>query len=128
VNFVPSDIEYGGFVVTAEKTLRVLADYDCWALWVFAPPRTENVDPADPELGLSPALVDELNRWADDYTATLNRDDPKVSGFPSEPAEREFVARGRRLAEEVRAQMSPDWQVTYYDGERGRDVEIPDPA
>jgi hypothetical protein len=41
---------------------------------------------------------------------------------------REFVARGRRLAEEVRAQVSPGWRVTYYDIELGRDVEIQAPA
>ncbi|WIX91348.1 hypothetical protein [Amycolatopsis sp. DG1A-15b] len=114
--------------MTAEKTLRVLADYDCWALWVFAPPRMENVDPADPELGLSPALVGELNRWADEYTATLNRDDPKASSFMAGAEEREFVARGRRLAEEVRAQVSPDWRVTYFDSDLGRDDEIQAPG
>lgn len=114
--------------MTVEKTLRVLADYDCWALWAFAPPTMENVDPADPELRLSPALVGELNRWADEYTATLNRDNPTASGFLSEAGKREFVARGRRLAEEVRVQVSPDWQVTYYDSELGHDVEIQDPA
>ena len=106
------------------KTLRVLADYDCRPLWVFAPPRMENVDPADPELGLSPALVGELNRWAGEYTATLDRDDPMASGFPSAAAQREFVARGRRLAEEARAELSPDWRVTYYDNELLRDVEL----
>ena len=107
-----------------QKTLRVLADYDCWALWVFAPPRMENVDPADPELGLSQALVGELNRWAGEYAATLDRDDPAASGFPSATAEQEFVARGRRLAGEVRAEMSPDWRVTYHDNGLGRDVEL----
>lgn len=106
----------------------MLADYDCSALWVFAPPRLENIDPAVPELGLSPALVGGLNRWADEYTATLNRDDPKASGFPSAAAEREFVARGRLLAEKVRDQVSPDWRVTYYDSELGRDAEIHAPA
>ncbi|MEU4246912.1 hypothetical protein AB0F15_05820 [Amycolatopsis sp. NPDC026612] len=115
-------------MVTVEKTLRVLADYDCWALWVFAPPRMENVDPADPELGLSPALVGELNRWADEYTATLNRDDPKASSFMAGAEKREFVARGRRLAEEVRAQVSPGWRVTYFDSDLGRDDEIQAPG
>ena len=111
-------------MVTAERKVRVLADYDSWALWVSAPSGMENIDPADPGLGLSPALVRELNRWSSEYTSTLNRDDPLSSGFLSEAAEQEFVVRGRRLAEEVRAQMSPDWRVTYYDSELGRDVEI----
>ncbi|MEU4250797.1 hypothetical protein AB0F15_25655 [Amycolatopsis sp. NPDC026612] len=82
----------------------------------------------DSTLGLSSALIRELNRWADDYTATVNRDDPMTSGFLSEAAEEEFAARGRRLAEEVWAQVSPDWRVTYYDSELGRDVEIPAPT
>lgn len=115
-------------MVTGEKVLRVLADYDCWALWISAPPRMENIDPAGPEFALSPALVSELNGWADEYTATLNRDDPMASGFSSEAAEREFSSRGRRLAEEVRAQVGTDWRVTYYDSELGRDVEIQAPA
>jgi hypothetical protein len=112
--------------MTAKKTLRVLADYDSWALWVSAPPAIGNVDPADPVLGLSPALVRELNRWADDYTATLNRADPMASGFGSEAAEQAFAARGRHLAEAVRAEVGPAWRVTYYDGELGRDVELPE--
>ncbi|ADJ44036.1 hypothetical protein AMES_2213 [Amycolatopsis mediterranei S699] len=112
--------------MTAKKTLRVLADYDCWALWVSGPGESGNLDPADPVLGLSPALVRELNRWADDYTATLNRADPRSSGFGSAAAEQAFVARGRRLAEAVRAEVGSDWRVTYHDGELGRDVEVPE--
>ena len=111
--------------MSAGRTLKVLADYDCWALWVSATAGTVNADPADPRLGLSPDLVAELNRWAEEYTATLNRDDPAASGFPSEEAEREFAARGRRLAEAIRAQVGPEWRVTYYDSGLGRDVEIP---
>ena len=110
--------------MAAEKALRVLADYDSRALWLSSPPTMENVDPADPRLGLDPALVRELNRWADEYTATLNRDEPMASGFLTEAAEHEFVARGRRLAEAVRVQISPGWRITYYDSEVGRDVEI----
>ncbi|MEV5713206.1 hypothetical protein AB0L41_04885 [Amycolatopsis mediterranei] len=113
--------------MTARKTLRVLADYDCWALWGFRPGAMGNIDPADPVLGLSPALVRELNRWADDYTATLNRADPRASGFGSAAAEQAFVARGRRLAEAVRAEVGSAWRVTYHDGELGRDVELPEP-
>jgi hypothetical protein len=125
---MPCQSQSGGFVVTAERVLRVLPDYDCWALWVFAPSGMENIDPADPRLGLSPALVRELNGWSDEYTGTLNRDEPMASGFPSEAAEQEFVAQGRRLAEKVRAEVRPDWRVTYYDSELGRDVEIQGPA
>ncbi|MDX3194108.1 hypothetical protein PV458_37420 [Streptomyces sp. MN03-5084-2B] len=101
-----------------------MADYDCWALWILSNSGTENVAPADPRLGLSSALVHDLNRWSDEYTATLDRDDPMASGFPSDAVEQAFVARGHRLAEEVRAQVSPDWRVIYYDSERGRDVEV----
>jgi hypothetical protein len=115
-------------MVTAETKVRVLADYDSWALWVSTPSGTENIDPAEPRLGLSRALVRKLNQWSSEYTSTLNRDDPLNSGFLSEAAEQEFVVRGRRLAEEVRAQVSPDWRVTYYDSELGRDVDIQAPA
>lgn len=116
-------------MVTAKSgTLRVLADYDCWALWPSTKRGTENVDPADPRLGLSPALARDLNRWADEYTATLDRADPMASGFPSEAAEQDFVAQGRHLAEELRAQVGPEWRVTYYDSGLGRDVEIQGPA
>ncbi|GHG00145.1 hypothetical protein GCM10017567_13660 [Amycolatopsis bullii] len=111
-------------MVTTDKVLRVLADYDCWALWVSAGSGTENVDPADGRLGLSPALVRDLNRWADEYTATLNRDDPIASGFQSEAVEQAFVAEGRHLAGQVRAQVGPDWRVVYYDSELGRDVVV----
>jgi hypothetical protein len=125
---MPCRSQFGGFVVTPERVLRVLPDYDCWALWVFAPPGMENIDPADSRLGLSPALARELNHWADEYTGTLNRDDPTASGFLSAAARQEFVAQGRRLAEKVRVEVSPDWRVMYYDSELGRDVEIQAPA
>ncbi len=60
-----------------------------------------------------------------DYTATLNRADPPASGFGSAAAERAFVARGRRPAEAVRAEVGSAWRITYHDGELGRDVELP---
>src|ERR1051326_5866493 len=106
------------------RTIRVLADYHCHALWIADGSRYENIAPRSPELGLSESLVDELDRWASEYTATLRGDDPLASGFESESAENDFIARGRILASRLKRELGVSWTVTYFDSELRRDLMV----
>ncbi|MEU4219021.1 nucleoside hydrolase [Actinoplanes sp. NPDC026623] len=102
--------------------LRVLPDYHCWALWISGPDVYDNIAPDT--LPLTAELAAGLDGWADEYTATLNDEDPKTSGFASPQEESRFIERGRDLARQVRAQLDDTWTVTYFDLGLRRDVEI----
>lgn len=101
--------------------LRVLPDYDCFPLWL---PSTEryHVDPG--ELGLSQPLTDALLAWADEYDATLDRDDPARSGFETPTHLDAFVARGRELAEQVARETAGRFVVTYFNAATSEDEPI----
>ncbi|GIG57088.1 hypothetical protein Lfu02_14600 [Longispora fulva] len=102
--------------MTAEpRSVRVMADYDCDPLWLIGEGFYANVSPADPRLSLTADLAESLRVWAEEYTGTLNRSDPIASGFPTPEAEREFAARGEELARRVRAELSAEWTVFYFD-------------
>jgi len=106
------------------KNVRVLADYYCFALWVSGEAGYENIAPSAQELGLSEPLARDLDRWAAEYSATLNEDDPVNSGFESEAAENDFYVRGHQLALRVKRELGESWRVSYFDGALRRDVEI----
>jgi hypothetical protein len=102
--------------MTDETTVRVMPDYDCHPLWVHHGENvgdTENVDPHD--LSVSAALAEALDRWADDYDATLDRDDPVDSGFATPAAEEDFAVRGERLARCLKEELGAAARVVYFD-------------
>jgi len=86
--------------------LRLMADYQCWALWWDNPGRVGNVDPV--ELGLTPDLCAALNEWAQRYDDTLNQDDPPNSRFATPEELEAFVRDGEALAARVRAALGVD--------------------
>lgn len=102
------------------KHIRVLADYDCWPTWAGDDLHLEhNLDPHD--LGLPPDLADALVTWSDEFDATLVRDDPASSAFPSPEAETAWNTRGRALASQV-AHALPGSAVRYHDRALQHDV------
>jgi hypothetical protein len=92
------------------RALKLMADYDCWPLWEASPGATGNVDPSD--LPISESLKDRLARWAADFDATLDRDNPSQSGFSTPEEEAAFVARGLTLGTELQAELGPTFQVS----------------
>ncbi|WAP55288.1 hypothetical protein [Streptomyces sp. S465] len=82
----------------------------------------DNVAPDS--LPLSRQLIEDLDRWGDEYEATYNRDDPAISGFPSEEAERSFVERGHMLARRLRDVLDETWRVSYFDQSTASHIEI----
>lgn len=107
-----------------EPTIRVLADYGCYALWVRDGGGYRNADPQAEEFGLSESLASDLNSWASDYSATYHDEDPLASGFDSPSAEGEFINRGRLLAERVQREVGKRWTVFYFDTRVGHDVRV----
>jgi hypothetical protein len=93
------------------RQLQVLSDYDCFPVWRPGPASVENVDPAT--LPVSRELADALMRWAEEYDATLNQEYPADSGFPLERDRRDFLERGRQLADRLARELGPGWRVTY---------------
>jgi hypothetical protein len=104
-----------------EPRIRILADYDCWAVWVLGPgDRIANVPPA--EVTTSTTTQRGLELWADTYTAGLNRADPAASIEWTERERQMFVEWGRALALQVANEKQRP--VDYFDGLLLRDVRI----
>ncbi len=97
------------------RRIKVMADYGCDPLWVRDAEFMDNVSPNAPWLGLSDELIAALDRWAAEFDATLNRDDPRESGFRSPTEQTCFARRGRQLAERVAEEVGVSWSVRWFD-------------
>jgi hypothetical protein len=94
-----------------------MADYECHPLWEAG----ENIDPWS--LGLPGDLAHALSAWGDDYTATLNRSDPRASGFADVPAASAWLLQGAHLAARLREE---GFAVDYFhDGEHAPELVAP---
>lgn len=91
------------------RTLRLMADYQCFPLWEASPGVIGNVDPA--ELPISGALCADLHAWAADFDAVLNMDDPARSAFPDAEAEARFRSQGEALGQRLRAELGEAYAV-----------------
>lgn len=91
--------------------IRVMADYECWPLWWDGDGRVGNIAPSD--LGLSDGLSADLSAWAAAYDATLNRDDPRASGFASSDDDHRFHVQGEHLAARVADELGRTATVRY---------------
>ena len=97
------------------KRVKVMAEYDASPLWALDEGLYGDFPPED--LGLSPELTRDLNTWADEYTSSLNRDDPANSLW-SEPQHRTHEAAGRPLAVRL-ARERPDLMIYILAGATG---------
>lgn len=97
------------------RTVHIYADWKCWPTWVIGEAGAVD-NPAPADLGLSAELSDALVAWADEYDAIFDEDYPPDTAFPSEEAERAWVARGRELAERAAGELGPDTEVRYRSG------------
>lgn len=92
-------------------TIKLMADYDCWPLWWTGEHDPGNIDPST--LPLSSQTLTRLERWSDAFDATLNRADPRASGFPSPAALEAFEQEGAELWLQLRAELALDYIVLY---------------
>jgi hypothetical protein len=102
------------------KTIKLMADYDCFPIWEIFDDGTENIDPE--ALEISNELKQSLNLWSDLYDQTMNIEDPVNSRFASKNLEDEFEREGQRLWSELKKQLSPIYRVLYF-SEESKSVE-----
>jgi hypothetical protein len=93
------------------KQLKLMADYECWPLWLADPDGGYNIDPAD--LPINADLVQRLNNWASAFDSTLDLDAPASAGFANQEALDAFMDEGERLWVLLRNQLHPDYEVRY---------------
>lgn len=94
------------------RTIKLMADYQCFPLWKASPGEVGNIDPEG--LPISEEIKVKLANWARQYDGTLNMDYPPDSGFETAEAEAEFKQEGLRLANQLRIELGPEYEVIIY--------------
>ena len=98
-----------------------MPDYGCFPLWHH---KSDKVGDIDPEaLGISTTLCKKLTDWQNEYDQTLDRTDPRNSGFISKENEVKFVAKGYELALALKAELA-GVQVIYFDIDQLRERNV----
>ena len=92
------------------KRLKLLPDYECFALWDVD--GIENIDPA--KLPISDQLKSRISNWEDAYDGTLNQDDPTESGFNSQEEEASFEKEGRLIWKALKEELGEEYEVSYF--------------
>jgi hypothetical protein len=105
-----------------DAVVRVMAEYECWPVWLLHPTATKNITPE--KLGISQKLSHDLLDWSDVHNSTYKPDDPLRSGFADSGEEREFNERGLALARRLAAELRFRRQVRYFDLIHNQDVPI----
>ena len=95
------------------KTIKLMADYECWPLWCGPAHDPGNINPST--LPLTGETRDRLRRWADAYDATLDPDDPASSDFPSDATREAFEEEGVQLWHTLQVELGADYLVLYQD-------------
>jgi len=93
------------------RKIKLMADYYCHPLWGTSIEDMGDISPED--LPLSSELKDDLNEWAKRFNAILNEDDPASSGFINDEEEQHFMEDGYKLAECLRNELGPDYEIIY---------------
>lgn len=93
--------------------LKLMAEYECWPLWVSSGPadRRGNLDPGD--LPLQETTHRRLEQWARWFETTYQPDDPASSGFAEPAALDAFNREGQLLAELLRAELGDRYEITF---------------
>src|SRR5580704_13813220 len=121
-----SAFDYGRSTVQLAKQLKLMAEYECWPLWVRESELkiSDNIHPA--ELPLDADTVQRLLNWAAAFDSTLNQDDPMSSGFPNPGACRAFEEEGERLWIQLRNHLQPDYEVRFQKSSSGEELADPE--
>lgn len=94
------------------KSIKVMPDYECHALWHHKSELVGDIDPHD--LPISDDLAEAFDSWAIEYDKTLNFDDPgnsKDMGFKNKI---EFAVKGYELAIRLKRELK-NVEVVYFD-------------
>lgn len=97
------------------KRIKVMADYCAHPLWALDEDSYGDFPPE--HLGLSPELARDLNAWAEDFTSSLDPDNPGESLW-SEDQRKVHEAKARPLAVRLAREM-PDRMIYVMDFDAG---------
>lgn len=101
------------------RNIKLMADYECFALW-----DEDSVDNLNPdELPISEELKYRIHRWEDAFDATLNRADPANSGFYTRDDLRRFDEEGLELWRQLRLELGDEYDVRYFSPQRREVIE-----
>jgi hypothetical protein len=102
----------------AHERLEVKWDYFAFPVWSVAD------GSCDPDIPISPALREQLQRWSDDHTdAAWGEKGPDHPDTPAASPEhyREWLARGRKLTQRLQAELGDDFEVIFGETWRSED-------
>ena len=100
--------------------IKLMADYGCDPLWWADADKVGNIDPA--RLPLSQETINHLRKWATDYNATLNWQDPGNSLDLSPEEEAAFEQEGISLWKQLQKELAPNDEVVYFSESLGEVV------
>ncbi|MBS3025791.1 MAG: hypothetical protein HCA25_01500 [Dolichospermum sp. DET50] len=100
--------------------IKLMADYGCDPLWWADADKVGNIDPA--RLPLSQETINHLRKWATDYNATLNWQDPGNSPDLSPEEEAAFEQEGISLWKQLQKELAPNYEVVYFSESLGKVV------
>ena len=103
--------------------IKLMADYGCDPLWWADADKVGNIDPA--RLPLSQETINRLEKWAENYNATLNWQDPANSPDLSSEEEAAFEEEGINLWKRLQTELAPNYQVIYFSELLGKVVNYP---
>ncbi len=96
-----------------KKKLKLMTDYECYPLWEYE--NNELIDNPNPNtLSLCSETIARLEKWANDYDATLNLEDPVSSGFANQEKEAAFELEGINLWNKLKKELGADYEIVYY--------------
>lgn len=92
--------------------IRLMADYGCYPLSWADVDKAGNIDPKT--LPPSQETIARFQKWEESYNKKLNWDDPdNSSGFSAEEEE-SFDEEGISLWKELQEELTPDYEVVYF--------------
>ncbi len=65
------------------------------------------------DLPISESLKHDIQKWEDEYQATLDREYPPDSAFPSPEAEKAHIKEGAKLAKRLQTELGDSYLVKY---------------
>ena len=88
-----------------------MPDYGCFPLWHAGGVEVGNIDPT--KIGLSEALIRELDAWVQVYESHLNLSDPSSCSW-TEAEEEDFDRVGLSLWQRIIEEVGERFSVLYH--------------
>lgn len=97
--------------------IKIMADYECFPLWLISDKKFENISPEN--LPLTPSLKDRISEWQRQFDLTLNRTDPAQSGFKNAQEEQEFEDEGLAIWQFLQRELIKLYEIKYFSAKDG---------